>query len=217
MMRLFCFQFPPTCSFYSRGIFGEKIGIKLVCRQCAFHNRVIPVGIKQDWCSYGDKVNSQQGGWARQGSWDTHLVAFFVRIRVSQETLAHLCFCTLFEVFYLQILPLRGLSRLQHEKLVAVQMATSSIMSAWYDPSGITAPIPQQRSTPRRAPAQMANSQNGENILPHGNAPPPCRRPSDPWPKWKTRLKFSASTTCVGLPNNRVCLDFCPGRGPGPI
>ena len=118
---------------------------------------------------------------------------------------------------FLRILPLCGLSRLQHEKLVAVQMATSSIMSAWYDPSGITAPIPQQRSTPRRAPAQMANSQNGENILPHGNAPPPCRRPSDPWQKWKTRLKFSASTTCVGLPNNRVCLDFCPGRGPGPI
>ena len=29
-------------------IFGDKIGIKLVCRHCAFHNRVIPQGIKQD-------------------------------------------------------------------------------------------------------------------------------------------------------------------------
>ena len=29
-------------------IFGDKIGIKLVCWHCAFHNRVIPQGIKQD-------------------------------------------------------------------------------------------------------------------------------------------------------------------------
>ena len=42
-------------------IFGDAIGIKLVCRHYAFHNLVIPQGIKQDWCSQGDKVNSQQG------------------------------------------------------------------------------------------------------------------------------------------------------------
>ena len=178
MMRLCCFQFPPTCSFYSGGIFGEKIGIKLVCRQCAFHNRVIPVGIKQDWCSYGDKVNSQQGGWARQGSWDTHLLIFLLREKMFSGNFgSHMFLYFFLGIIFLRILPLRGLSRLQHEKLVAVQMATSSIMSAWYDPSGITAPIPQQRSTRRRAPAQMANSQNGENILPHGNAPPPAAGP----------------------------------------
>ena len=154
-------------------IFGDAIGIKLVCRHYAFHNLVIPQGIKQDWCSQGDKVNSQQGKgfgggfvfwqfWKWQKKFDS-----VYRVHVTFQ----------FDIFFLQVHRTCGSVWLQDEKLVPVQMATSSIMSAWYDPSGITAPIPQQRSTRRRAPAQMANSQNGENILPHGNAPPPAAGP----------------------------------------
>ena len=43
---------------------------------------------------------------------------------------------------FLQVHRTCGSVWLQDEKLVPVQMATSSIMSAWYDPSGITADHP---------------------------------------------------------------------------
>ena len=105
---------------------------------------------------------------------------------------------------FLQVHRTCGSVWLQDEKLVPVQMATSSIMSAWYDPSGITADHPSPRPSP-----QMANSQNGENILPHGNAS--CRQPSDPRQKWKTRLNrlFSDFFLTISLFSPHiVCLDF---------
>ena len=105
---------------------------------------------------------------------------------------------------FLQVHRTCGSVWLQDEKLVPVQMATSSIMSAWYDPSGITADHPSPRPSP-----QMANSQNGENILPHGNAS--CRQPSDPRQKWKTRLNrlFSDLFLTISLFSPHiVCLDF---------
>ena len=66
-INLYFGEFPTHITFIVWRIFGDKIGIKLVCQHCAFHNRVIPQGIKQDWCSLGDKVNSQQG--AVEGFW----------------------------------------------------------------------------------------------------------------------------------------------------
>ena len=163
-------------------IFGDAIGIKLVCRHYAFHNLVIPQGIKQDWCSQGDKVNSQQGkgfggGFAFWQFWKWQKKNWLSTQSTCDFPVWHL---------FLQVHRTCGSVWLQDEKLVPVQMATSSIMSAWYDPSGITADHPSTSLLCPRPSPQMANSQNGENILPHGNAS--CRQPSDPRQKWKTRL-----------------------------
>ena len=163
-------------------IFGDAIGIKLVCRHYAFHNLVIPQGIKQDWCSQGDKVNSQQGKGFGGGFAFWQFWKWQKKVRLSTQST---CDFPVWHLF-LQVHRTCGSVWLQDEKLVPVQMATSSIMSAWYDPSGITADHPSTSLLRPRPSPQMANSQNGENILPHGNAS--CRQPSDPRQKWKTRL-----------------------------
>ena len=155
-------------------IFGDAIGIKLVCRHYAFHNLVIPQGIKQDWCSQGDKVNSQQGkgfggGFAFWQFWKSQK-----KVRLSTQST---CDFPVWHLF-LQVHRTCGSVWLQDEKLVPVQMATSSIMSAWYDPSGITADHPPPVCSAHQARPQMANSQNGENIL------PPARKRSLPATQW---------------------------------
>ena len=87
---------------------------------------------------------------------------------------------------FLQVHRTCGSVWLQDEKLVPVQMATSSIMSAWYDPSGITADHPPPVCSTGRAHKWPILKMGKIFYHRHGNAP--CRRSSDPWQKCETRL-----------------------------
>ena len=193
-------------------IFGDAIGIKLVCRHYAFHNLVIPQGIKQDWCSQGDKVNSQQGkgfggGFAFWQFWKWQKKFDSVhRVHVTFQ----------FDIFF-----------------ASSQDVWVGLVAGWEvgpGPNGDifhnvglirsighNCPHPPAAVYPQASPSTNGQFSKWGKYFTTRKCSAPCRWTSDPWQKWKTRLKFSASTTCVGLPNNRVCLDFCPGRGPGPI